>query len=197
MNRLMGDWLMNKILLIIIGLSLVMLLSSCSTYEAVLYPCDFNKYKGVIPKTSGDSDLYTGQAQSSAIHGLEFYGLEWGKKATPENTLILTVGSTAGTIFPPHLGRHWAFTWDWPPKTATVIATDSVTGKKLFEIFYSRYTISMDSDEFHDYMQGAVEYCVKELRNSPPKDGPRTVSIPSSSLNEPRRRYYEIKPAPK
>jgi hypothetical protein len=40
---------MNRIFLFI-GIPLVMFLSSCTTYKAVLYPCDFNKYKCFRPE---------------------------------------------------------------------------------------------------------------------------------------------------
>ncbi|MFA6291814.1 MAG: hypothetical protein WC637_08540 [Victivallales bacterium] len=148
-----------------------MFLSSCSTYEADLYPCDFNKYKCSITKSSGNNNLYESSISFSASKGLPFFGSK--QKGKQDETLILTVGTTYGAIFPPHLGRHCLFSWDWPPKTATILATDSATGEKIFEINYSRYIISMDSDGYYDCMQGAVEYCINELKNSPPENTPR------------------------
>jgi hypothetical protein len=182
---------MNKIFIIIM-FPLVMLLSSCSTYKAVLYPCDFNKYKCFRTEAArNDTDLYKGNVRFSADKGAYSSGLTFNA-SNRDDTLILTVDTTNGVIFPPHRGMHWTFSfaWDFPPKTATIIATDSGTGDKLFEIYYSRYMISMDSGEFWGYIQGAVEYCIKELKNNPPKDAPREINIPSSSLSEPRDRLY-------
>ncbi|GEM_PF-5631701 len=208
---------MNKICLVAVELFIAMLLSSCTTYEAVLYPCNFNKYKtfrqesvehknirykGDDFNSTENQEYWTDQHSSDyvsngAIRGAQYCGLIWNTpKSNQDDKFILTCDHTDGLIFPPHLGGHYEFllSWYFPPKSAKIIATDSITGNKLFEIYYSRYTISMASEEFHDYIQGAVEYCIKELRKSPPEDAPRTISIPSSSLYEPRRRYYEITP---
>lgn len=200
---------MNRIF-IIIGFPLAMLLSSCSTYKAVLYPCDFTKYRSFRPECvehknirykGGDfnssenkewltAESSSGYVMNGAIRGAQYCGLTWNPpKSNQDDKLILTCDNTDGFIFPPHLGRHWIYSWDFPPKTATIIATDSVTGNKLFEIYYSRYMISMASEEFHGYIQGAVEYCIKELRKSPPKDAPLEITIPPSILSEAGGRY--------
>jgi len=188
---------MNRIF-IIIGIPLAMLLSSCSTYKAVLYPCDFNKYKYFRSEFSKHQEVrydenpeewqssdrsfsYKCAVESSATKGVLFSELT-RNASNRDDMLILTTSTTDGVIFPPFLSGHLEvhFLWDWPPKTATIIATDSVTGGKLFEIYYSRYMISMDSNEFLDRVQSAVKYCIRELKKSPPKDGPRETSIPSS-----------------
>jgi hypothetical protein len=198
---------MNK-MFIIIGIPLVLLLSSCSTYKAVLYPCDFNKYKCFRSEfrerktvrynnnskeyqADARSFRYTGNVSFSVFKALQFLGFTPNAR-NRDDTLILTIGTADGIIFPPLLGGHYDFnlTWDSPPKTVTIIGTDSVTGDKLFEVNYSRYMISMDSGEFLDRIQGAVEYCVKELRKSPPKAAPLEINIPSSNLSEPRDRLY-------
>ena len=174
-----------------LGIPLAMLLSSCSTYKAVLYPCDFNKYKCFRTEAArNDTDLYKGNVRSSVNDGLRFLGFPWNA-SNRDDTLILTVDTTNGVIFPPHRGMHWTFSfaWDWPPKTVTIIATDSVTGGKLFDIYYSRCMISMDSGRYYNRIQSAVEYCIKELKKSPPK-APLEITIPSSSLSEVTRRMY-------
>jgi hypothetical protein len=182
---------MNK-MFIIIGIPLVLLLSSCSTYKAVLYPYDFNKYKCFRSKFSGGYDQYRSNIISSVFDGARSSGLTSNVKDR-DDTLILTVGTTNAFIFPPSMGGHleYHFSWDYPPKTATIIATDSVTGGKLFEICYSRYTISMDSSEFLDRIKSAVEYCIEEMKKIPPKDAPREITISTSVMSEITKRRYK------
>ena len=198
---------MNK-MFIIIGIPLAMLLSSCSTYKAVLYPCDFNKYKCFRTEFSKYKEVkqepdnpektkafdrsfgYKGDVKDYAGRGASYFRLT-RNASNRDDTLILTVDTTNGVIIPPHRGMLWTFSfaWDWPPKTVTIIATDSITNEKLFEIYYSRYMFSMDSGRYYDRIQSAVEYCIKELKKSPPKV-PLEITIPTSSLSEVTRRIY-------
>ena len=178
---------MNNKKFIIIAFPLAMLLSSCATYKAEIYPCDFNKYKFFRTEYSEN----VGHISSSVNDGMRFFRFTYNARAQ-KNTLLLTIGTTDGIIFPPHLGRHWLFSWNYPPKTVTIIATDSVNGEMLFAIYYSRYMISMDSDGFYDRIQSSVEYCIEELKKSPPKDGPRKVTIPASGLSKVHDRLYNV-----
>lgn len=197
---------MNK-MFIIIGIPLVLLLSSCSTYKAVLYPCDFNKYKCFRSEfrerktvrynnnskeyqADARSLRYTGDVVTGVYNGVRSRGLTFNP-INRDDTLILTVGTTDGFIFPPLLGRHWTLTWDCPPKTATIIATDSVTREKLFDVDYSRYMISMDGGEFMDHIASAVEYCIEEQKKSPPKDVPQEINISTSILSEITERRFK------
>lgn len=197
---------MNK-MFIIIGIPLVLLLSSCSTYKAVIYPCDFNKYKCFQSEfrerktvrynnnskeyqADARSFRYTGYVRSGVNDGVRSRGLTFNP-VNREDTLILTVGTTDGFIFPPLLGRDWTLTWDSPPKTATIIATDSVTGEKLFEVGYSRYMISMDGGGFLSHIASAVEYCIEKQKKSPPKNASREINISTSILSEITERRFK------